>query len=432
MSNFRIILTAIFAIFIVVGVIMFSLFRGGAGDKSAETITVWGVVPKTTFVKYIDTINANKKTKIPVNYIEKEKDSFDKEFIEALASGIGPDVILLPQDQILRHKNKIYPIPYETFPERNFKNTFIEEGELYLSSEGIIAVPLTVDPLVMYWNRDIFTDVFLSQPPAYWDEFFSLVDKIAKIDDNLNIKRSAVSFGEFKNVLNAKEILSLLILQAGNNIVKVEKGNLNSILSDNSGYDIPPAEAALRFYTEFSNPSKKSYSWNRSLPSSLLYFLSGDLAVYFGFASEFEGIRMKNPNLNFDVAIVPQRRGGETKKTFGNMQGLALVKSSKKLSSAFNAISIITSKENISLWAKTTGLPPVIKDLLKSEMTDSVKSIFYASSIISKGWLDPDREETKDIFQNMTESVISGKSRLGEAVSLADSEIQNLLSKNKY
>lgn len=423
-------LTAIFGAFIVIGIITFSLFRGGSGG-SLEQITLWGTIPESVFSSYAQAVNLRKdnSAKININYVAKERQDFDRDFIEALASGKGPDAILLPQDQILRHKDKIYPIPYDTISERVFKDTFIEEGELYLSSGGIIALPFAVDPLVMYWNRDIFTDVLLPQPPVYWDEIFPLVDKVTEVDSHLDIQRSAISFGEFRNVLNAKEILSLLILQAGNPIVKFDKGRPVSALKDQMGFSIPPSEAALRFYTEFSNPSKKSYSWNRSLPEALSYFLSGDLALYFGFASELNDIKMKNPNLNFDVAFVPQRREAKTKTTFGKMQGLALVKSSRKLSSAFNTISALTSKDNVAAWTKTSGLPPVRKDLLQLGSSDPEDSIFYNSAIISKAWLDPNREETQTIFQNMVESVTSGRSMLSEAVDRASMEMQNLLSK---
>lgn len=431
MSNFRIVLTAIFAVFIIVGVIMFSLFRGGSRGTQ-EQITLWGTIPESVFASYIKSANLKKdnNTQININYVAKENESFNQDFIEALARGNGPDAILLPHDQILRHKDKIYPIPYGSISERTFKDSFIEEGELYLSSDGIIALPFMIDPMVMYWNRDIFTDVLLPQPPVYWDELFSLVDKITKVDSNLNIQRSAVSFGEFKNVLNAKEILSLLILQAGNPIVKFNNGRPVSVLKDRFGSTIPSSEAALRFFTEFSNPSKKSYSWNRSLPQTPSYFLSGDLAIYFGFASELKNIRMKNPNLNFDVAVVPQRREAKTKITFGKMQGLALVKSSKKLSSAFSAISALISKDNIIAWTEVSGLPPVRKDLLQLGSLDPDKSIFYNSAIISKAWLDPNREETQAIFQNMVESITSGRLMLSESVDKASTEIQNLLSKN--
>ncbi|MBU6430805.1 MAG: extracellular solute-binding protein [Patescibacteria group bacterium] len=426
MSNFRIALTAIFAIFIVVGVIMFSLSRGGSSG-AGEEITLWGTIPESLFVKYLDSVNLNRKNKVLIKYVAKEASSFDAEFVEALASGTGPDAILLPQDSILRHKDKIYPIPYGTLSERAFKDTFIQEAELYLFPEGIIALPFTIDPLVMYWNRDIFTDALMAQAPSYWDEFPSLVGKITKVDSQLNILRSAAALGEFRNIASAKEIISMLIFQAGNPIVKNDNGKTTAVLSDRMDSAIPPSEAALRFYAEFSNPSKTSYSWNRALPLSTSYFLSGDLAVYFGFASEFDGIKIKNPNLNFDVAVVPQRRGANTKTTFGAMQGFALVKSSKKLSSAWSAISTLANKDNLSLWTKTSGLPPVRRDLLSAGSADPVGSVFYASAIISKGWLDPNKEETNAVFQNMVESIISGKSMLDEAVHQADLELQSIL-----
>ncbi|MEK7150021.1 MAG: extracellular solute-binding protein [Patescibacteria group bacterium] len=429
MSNFRIIMTVFFGVFIVIGVIVFSMSRsGGGGSSSQEQITVWGTIPSSIFEKYMEAVNSNRASKLSVIYVDKDGNSFGQEFIEALANNAGPDVILLPQDLILRYKDKVYPIPYSSLSERVFKDTFIEEAELYLSSNGIIALPLSIDPLVMYWNRDIFTDALLAQAPSYWDEFFSLVSKITKSDSRLNILRSAVSLGEFRNVTNAKEILSLLILQAGNPIVKNNKGAITIALKDQLGFSIPPTEAALRFYTEFSNPAKESYSWNRSLPASRSYFLSGDLAIYFGYASEFDDLKLKNPNLNFDIAVVPQRRGGNVKTTFGAMQGFALVKSSGKLASAFNAIATLTGKDGVSAWVKASGLPPARRDLLSAGSNDSFGNIFYTSAIISKGWLDPNKDKTDSIFQDMIESTLSGKSRLSEAVSRADEEMRSLLS----
>ena len=182
MSNFRIIMTVFFGVFIVIGVIVFSMSRsGGGGSSSQEQITVWGTIPSSIFEKYMEAVNSNRASKLSVIYVDKDGNSFGQEFIEALANNAGPDVILLPQDLILRYKDKVYPIPYSSLSERVFKDTFIEEAELYLSSNGIIALPLSIDPLVMYWNRDIFTDALLAQAPSYWDEFFSLVSKITKI-----------------------------------------------------------------------------------------------------------------------------------------------------------------------------------------------------------------------------------------------------------
>jgi len=93
----------------------------------------------------------------------------------------------------------------------------------------------------------------------------------------------------------------------------------------------------MRFYTEFSKSNKDSYTWNRSLPPSRSMFEAGDLALYFGYASEYKAIKLKNPHLNFDVAMMPQVGPTATKLTFGRMYGVGVVSASKNQAGAFYA-----------------------------------------------------------------------------------------------
>ncbi len=359
-------------------------------------------------------------------YVRKSAEEFDQALIEALASGVGPDMIILPQDRIARHRDKIYQIPYESLSERDFKDSFVEEGELFMGTGGVYAVPFSLDPLVMYWNRDIFTNNSLSLPPTYWDEFFSKTIPLSEIDNSRNIKQSSVALGEYDNINNAKEILSVLLLQTGNKIVTVENGRLVSVLSNNSEDGVAIAESVLRFYTEFSNPSKEVYSWNKSLPQAKQAFLSGDLAIYFGFASEAFEIQSKNPNLNFDIALLPQVRDG-FKATFGKISGVAILKSSKYVGDAFLAIGILTSEESALDYSSVSFLPPPRRKLLSKKPKDAIGAIFYESAIISKGWIDPDREKSSGVFKKMVENVTSGRLKLSEAVDRASAELNSLI-----
>ena len=85
-------------------------------------------------------------------------------------------------------------------------------------------------------------------------------------------------------------------------------------------------------------------------------FAAGDLAFYFGFASEISKIRDKNPNLNFDVTFFPQPKGASVAVTFGRMQGLAVLKSSQNSGAAFQVISAMTGSGPIGRLSKFTGL----------------------------------------------------------------------------
>ena len=413
--------------FIVVGVIVFSMYRGSQGQIS--NVVVWGTIEQTDFSQILTLTGLSQSKEYTVQYIKKNEETFDSDLVEAIASGEGPDVFFLPSDKILKNVNKTFVVPYDVFTERNFKDSFIEGAEVFMTPEGVVAMPFAVDPLVMYWNRGIFNEAKITLPPKYWDQFFNLASVISIKDGSLNILRSAVALGEFSNISHAKEIISTLAMQAGTPITYWSNGKPASSFSDRLNKPTIPAEAAINFYTEFSNPAKTSYSWNRSLVSSLNYFLGGDLGIYFGFASEIASIQSRNPNLNFDVAAVPLSREGDNDSVFGRFYGLAITKTSKNPNAAFGVISILTSTEGSKAFAQVLRLPPVRRDLLGERPTGAYLSVFYDSAIRARGWLDPDKVETNTIFRNMIESVTSGRSRVGEAVARASREISNLLQK---
>ncbi|MBN2094024.1 MAG: extracellular solute-binding protein [Candidatus Zambryskibacteria bacterium] len=427
MSKFQLILTGLFAAFIVIGVIIFAAFKGGS--VVATEVVIWGTIPKYTFDNIIESTSLYNNDEYNVQYIEKSEEDFDNDFIEALASDSGPDVFLLPSSKILKHRNKIFPVPYEVYNQRQFKNTFIEGTEIYMAPEGILALPVIVDPLVMYWNRQIFNKVKITEPPKYWDEFYNLANLISQKDGALNILQSLVAFGEFENISHAKEIILNLAMQAGTPVTIWNEGNAKSVFSDSFNKIPIPAEAAVNFYTEFSNPVKPTYSWNRSLPSSFDYFLSGNLALYLGFASEISNIQLKNPNLNFDVTSVPVSREGNNDTSFAEFQAFAITKSSKNRSAAFGIISILTSNSAVKAFSENLKLAPARRDLLSFKPIDAYQSVFYDSAIRARTWLDPSPKDTNVIFKDMIESITSGRSRTSEAVVRTHRELSSLLQK---
>ncbi|MDP6388033.1 MAG: extracellular solute-binding protein [Candidatus Pacebacteria bacterium] len=426
MSNFRIIIIAVFAIFAVIGVVAFSGIGGGE-DNDIGKVEIWGTAPQKLMDGLLSDINTESDNFVGVSYTQKDEKTYGDVFVEALASDSGPDLFLLPHDSIVQYQNKIIEIPYKNFSEREFKNTFIQEGELYLTDSGVLGFPFTIDPMIMYWNRDIFQNTGIAEPPRYWDELFVLSPKITQRDLASNITRSFVALGEFSNVENAKEILSAFIIQSGNPIIASVNGELRSIIRENLGFTTSPTEAAVRFYTEFSNPVKSVYSWNRALPNSKQLFASGDLAIYFGFASELPEIIRMNPNLNFDVSSLPQLRDSDRRVTYGKMSAFAVPRASRNPTGAFIVGLLLTDINNIAVFSSVTGLPPVRRDLLAGRPSDAFASVFYDSALISNAWLEPDSTEADDIFRNMVESVTSGRARLSEAIRIADEELDLLL-----
>ena len=424
---------------VVIGIFVVLLFLGFLGfsgklplpisekDINYGEVTLWGSLPLETMQSLIaGTLGAYKN--ITIKYVEKNDTTLNRDFIEALASGKGPDLILLSQDGIAKNLDKLSVIPYQTILERDFKNIFIEEGEMFLRPDGVLALPFTIDPIVMYWNRDIFTSALVATPPKYWSEFYDLVPKITVLDKSGNITRSLVSFGEYRNVSHAKEIVSLLMMQAGSPIVLSQGGVFSPALDPRgTGSGESPVVTAMRFFTEFSKSDKDSYSWNRSLPESRRMFEAGDLAIYFGYASEHQLITKSNPHLNFDVTIVPQVSPTAMKLTFGRVQGIAIVKASKNPAGAFYATTLLSGRDVVSSVSTLLKLPPVRRDLISVHPTDAELSVFYDSALISRGWYDPSPAETNSIFMEMFDNVTSGRSSMNEALTVAHSTLGSLL-----
>ncbi|MDP6659882.1 MAG: extracellular solute-binding protein [Candidatus Pacebacteria bacterium] len=428
---FQVVILIVFILSAVVAVTFFALGggRGGGGQEEVGRVEIWGTYDQGAFQRISQVFNENTDDFDGVSYVEKNEATFTDELVEALASGRGPDLFFLEHPLILRHRDKIIPIPFDIVSRRAFRDMYVEASELFVDPEGVIALPTSADPLVLYWNRSIFSNEGVSSPPRFWDEVLVLAtDRLNVRDDTGNVSQSAIALGEYQNIDNAKEILSMLIMQAGGGVVASnEAGELFSQLNIRFQNGISPAESALRLYTDFANPIKPVYSWNRGFRSAKEEFLSGSLAMYIGFASELRDIRLRNPNLNFDVAPVPQSRDGGT-VTFGNVVGLAIPKNSENINGAARIAISLSSTFGNEVFTDILGLTPARRDLLVAPPSEDLfKKVFFDAALIARAWLDPNIGRTNSMFKDMIELTTSGRLRVGEAVGGADSTMESLL-----
>ncbi len=425
MSKFQIIVLGIFVACIVGGVIAFATFKGSGSASSLPAINVWGTFPAETLNNYVSEINNTAANPVTIKYTQIKPDVFSTTFIAALARGTGPDAVLLPVDMILPHLDKITPIPYTALPQRTFMDTYIQESNMYLTANGIIGIPFTVDPLVMYWDRDMFNSAGIAAYPKYWDEFNGLIPKLTVKDANGNVRKSAIAMGDFTNTTNAREILGTLLMQLGNPVTAYDNnGLINTTISAAAG-TVP--SSVIRFYTQFVDPSSPNYSWNRGMPNDKTAFLSGITATYFGYASEIKDIRTKNPNLDFDVAAMPQVRTGGVKSAYGKMYGFSILRSSANINGAYQVISTLVQPANIVKLANTMYLPSVRRDVIAAGSSDPYITVFNSIALIANSWLDADPVKSRQLLANMIEAVTSGKSTISEAIQDLESQYDLLL-----
>jgi ABC-type glycerol-3-phosphate transport system substrate-binding protein len=431
MTGFQTALLIIFGFLLVIGVLIFAGvlpgFRAPAGGLGG-TVVWWGTIPQDTMNSFLSPFQEKYRKDFTLVYVEKDRRTIESEFVDALARGAGPDIISFPPDWILRQGDKLYPIPYASLSRRTFQDTFIREGELYLTQDGTLGLPFYVDPLVLYYNKDMFANAKLAVVPKTWTELQEVSGKFVEKDAAGNLHQSAIALGRFNNIIHAKDILALLFFQAGNPLVSLLEETPQVVLKESFGFSKAPAGEALSFFNRFADPTNSLYSWNSALKEAREVFVSGNLALYLGYASEYSRLRQQNPNLNFDVTLVPQR-GRTPYMTFGRLTALSVVKNSKNRVTAVQVATLLTGGEFSKKLADALFLAPARNDLLNLGHQDPFMSVFYQSAIISRGWLDPAPDVSLTIFRKLSEDTQAGRLSVNDAVKRAHEELEDALNK---
>lgn len=427
---FQIAILAVFGILAVVAITLLAVYKGGPGGSEdgiyGDQVVVWGPFDERIFRSQFEMIVRSDKAFEVVKYQEISPRSFHDTFVNAIAEGRSPDLVLLPASELVRQRSKLFVVPYEWYPSRDYRDTFVDGTELFARPEGIYALPAMVDPMVLYWNRDMFAANGLAQAPTTWEYIVNtVVGKVTKRDNSRNILQSAIAFGEVRNVLYAKEILLMLMMQSGSRLVYEDNSRyqiaLNSSVEETS---LPPLEAALQFFTNFSNSNSALYSWNRSKQQDRNAFIAEELAMYFGFGSEAATIENQNPNLNFDMATMPQGASATARRTYGEFYGYAIPKATQNRNGAYLVANVLANSTNAAALAEALDMAPVRRNLITQGTNDPFRAIIFGSALIARGWLDPNQTQTDAIFLDMVEDVTSGRNPVGEAAREAEQKIR--------
>jgi ABC-type glycerol-3-phosphate transport system substrate-binding protein len=416
---FQIGLLAAFALLALVGLFMFANYSGGGGDVRTGEVTIWGTLPASAVEAGIQELTAADDSYSEVEYREVPAASFGRELADAIAEGAGPDLVLISQEELHSERGKLAAIPYESLPERTFVDSFVPEFELFLSPAGAYGVPLTLDPLVLYYNRTILASAGVAGPPTTWEAVAGLAGSIVKRDQAGVLSRSLVPFGSYQNVTNARAILSLLLLQAGSKVTVEDERGVHAALSSESSFGRPAAESAVTYFAEFGDPSKLVYSWNQAQPSSKAAFLAGDLALYPGFASELSSLQAAAPNLDFDMALIPQPGTASSRATYGRAYALALTKASDNAQGALKVAYALSADKPARAIAQTQGAAPARRALLAAPASDRFATLFYPEALVAKGWLSPSPSATDAIFSAMIGNMTTGREEAPQALEAA-------------
>jgi maltose-binding protein MalE len=431
--NFKGIVFGIGIFAVIIAILGFSgklpIFNSKSEQKLTGNILVWGTIPASNMSDFVGIFNKEAKT-YTMTYKEVSYIDINNKLIQALADGVAPDLILAPSDIAFANMGRVFPVSSASISESSFRNTFIDMSSLLISMPyGYIGLPISVDPLILYYNRDILSSNGFLEAPKTWSELYKYEEKITKTNAGGDISLSTIAFGTYDNIPHISDILLTLIMQQGQTPVVQSVGRdtdgnsvfVYNVLTDQSASEsgLSPLNSALAFTKDFSDTQKSTYNWNAKSKNALNEFIAGNLAFYIGYASEASYIKSANQKLYFDYTYVPQVDGSKTAATFGKLYTIFMLRTSPNQNLAYQVmIALATGPLSQNLVAMTGGV-----SALKANISSAISSgdqgaeVFGNSALISKNFYDLHREDLERLMREAIRQVYNGEKSTVEASS---------------
>lgn len=381
---------------------------------------------------------------INVEVTQLNPDEYEDKLIQAWLKGEGPDIFSVPNSHLGSFKDLILPMPpvvnitavetkeslgkketivtpqtLATISERQVSSVFPQvvyddvvfdhQGEAdQQSSKKVFGLPLSMDTLVLYYNKDMLNRAKIPLPPETWQQFVEQVPKLTLVDVDNNIIQSGAAIGTSNNVPRVMDMVSLLMMQNGATMVIGNQAAFGDGAKDQKDY-IPGAKA-LEFYTSFANPDVEWYSWNAEQPDALEAFIAEQTAFFIGYHYNLADIQSRAPSLNFDITAIPQT-DPNADVNYANYWVETVASSTDHPDEAWALVQAITSEEAIvQSYLETTQKPAALKTLLDEQSEDFVLAIFADQALTAQSWYAGSKpEEVEDLFDEMVTIVNEGR-----------------------
>lgn len=394
-------------------------------EPSPFTLLIWGFEdPPEIWQAIANDYSENAVRSATVEYVKKNRETYESELINALASGQGPDIFILKDSWLEKHKDKIAPLPDGElgYRKQDLKTAFADGLAAAIVGEKneLLGVPLAFDTLALFYNRDLFNSANIPSPPEAWDDIADQSKRLTKLSEVGGIRRSGVALGTAANMEHASDILLALIYQSGGNVLDPE--------SKKSAIKNPATESSLAFYTAFADSTKKTYSWNSFFDDSLAAFAKGETAMAFGYSRDVLKIIALNPHLNFDAAPLPQPKNLKNRVTVGRFDLLAVSRISEERTNAWNFLLWLKNKDAEKIYIDAAGLPPARRDLVASKPPRDYLIPFYNQVLPARAIPIRGGDSLLQIINDMIDSTANRKFTVQQSIERAEARIDDLIN----
>lgn len=391
---------------------------------------------------------------VTINYRKLRTEEFETELLEALAEDRGPDIFSIHNTWVTRYLSKIEPLPPKTtmayeitqtslgvkqetiievrdntsITPTQLRNTFLDVvANDVVRNNQIYGLPLSIDTLVLFYNRDLLNNAGIPLPPTSWQAVQESVKRLTFQDQSGQLIQSGVALGSGKNIERSADILSLLMMQNGAEMVIGKTVAFGALPPDFPDKNYNPGPEAIRFYTDFSNPTKEVYTWSKDFPNSIDAFAAGQVAMMFGYNYHIPYLEAKRQGkLNYGITKMPQI-DGRPEINFASYWVHTVSKKSKNQNASWDFIQFMTKQSEAKKYLDKTLRPTALRSLIDEQSTNDQINVFAQQLLTAKSWYQGDSAPVADeALIEMIESVNSG-SDIKKAIETASLKIQQTI-----
>lgn len=398
---------------------------------------------------------------VKINYRKfTDTEEYYNLILNELAEGEGPDIFSVPSTWFVKNYKKVTPLPIDLMPAQVFDDTFV--GVAYddlvrtdpqTGLPTAYALPMTVDTLALYYNKDHFDDAIpeRGKPSETWEGIKEDVFKLTKKDNSFErFEVSGMAMGFADNISRAVDILYLLMIQQNGDFyddgyTKAVFANQQGVGSD--GNPLKPGPNALDFYTSFANPSNKNYSWNAYLSDGnsdekeITTFARGKVSMIIGYSYMYDqivaqindlktkGLSTIDPN-SIRVAIIPQfidpSVSTEKRDAYAHYFVETVARTSENSRWAWDFLMFVTSKESLQHYNEKTHKPTSRRDMIDDQKNDPIYGVFAEQIGFAESLPVYDEDIYEASMIKAINAVLATKSP-GDAMKIAQDEINAIL-----
>jgi len=256
----------------------------------------------------------------------------------ATTSEPAPDVFRIHNTWLPKYASLLSTMPTGVMTRNEYAQKFYPTALAdFTGKDGvsIYAVPLEIDGLMVFYNKQLLAQQNVQEPPKDWDAFTSLARRLTKKDSSNRIIQSGLALGTSRNIQHSSEILLFLLLQEGVDLIDSSRTKISLNNSKSIGI--------FQTYVDFAKGNNAV--WSSSLSNDLNMFYSGKLAMMIAPSWRAFDIIKSSSSVEFGTAPLPQLEANKNQIYYSTYWGEAVNKKSSNTELAWKFIKFLAEKE---------------------------------------------------------------------------------------